>query len=514
MGTPNYPVAYRNAAVAALVSGAGNGVSALVVGDSMTHRINSYMTPTTVVRTGGVAVCTLASHGLGSGKIVDFNNATDATFNVRNAPITRIDANTFSFPAPGPDGAAAAVGGKALILTVQEELKDDGYWFWLNAKIGGGLRLVRNSGVSSNTAADMLARFAADVTAYSSDWIFLQLPVYNDVVNAGYSLSQLTDPTTGLYTQILAAARATGRNVLLIGPPAFNTGNTAALYQIWLGLHKWMRQQARTLSKVYFADVMRYQVNATAGTPGNAISGMLAGDGIHESSRGAERKAQAIVDAIGSLIPRMNLLTSSSGDNYGTNAANTNVLDFAPWASSGGTVNAGSNSGTNSGTVGTGWQVDCNGGGAASTAVWSMPARADGIGFDMQCVFTPAANNALALASLASNIPVARAPAGTKLRVTMEIGLTNVSGSGLRTINALLSFQGGSNPTSGYVVAGAASAQTSWLQADQTLTIVSNDITVPTDAGITGFTIQLYFVAGGSGTAVTIKIGRVSIEKV
>lgn len=588
-----------------LIGGGAGSTSVLAVGDSMTHRINSYATPASMVRTNGVAVCTLNGHGLGSGQLVDSNNAVDSTFNVRNAVLTRIDANTFSFPAPGPDGTAVAVAGKVLIVTIQQELSDDAYWVWLNAKLGGSLRLVRNSGVSSNTAADLLARFDADVTAYSSDRIFLQLPVYNDVVNAGYTLAQLTDPVNGLYTQILAKARATGRKVDLIGPPAFNTGNTPALYQIWLGVQKWMRQQARTLPHVTFADVMRYQVNATAATPGNAIAGMLSADGIHESSRGAERKAQAIFDAIGHMIPRVNSLVSSSGDNYGVSTANTNILDVGPWTNSGGTVNAGSNGGSNTGTIGSGLQTECNGGGAASSAVWSMPASPDGIGFIARCVFTPAANNAYALLRLASNIPIARAPGGTRLREAFEVTFYNLNGSNVRTLNVIVNFQGGSNPTQAYALAGRASTQTNWLQgaygtlvsdtltaslspalvaanttAEQTftvaglmpgdvvtvnkptaqaglgivgarvsaadtlaitfanntaagitptaaenysvsytrratkLTIVSNEITVPTDAGITGFDLLFYLVAGGAGTPVVWETAKMSLEKV
>ncbi len=491
---------------------ASMGESAVLFGDSWTQRCTGYLTPTSVTRSGSIVTCVLASHGLGSGKIIDFNNATDSTYNVRNVAITRVDANTFTFVAAGPNGAATAIATRSLIVTLQEQVNDDGYWLWLfkTTRFGACFRMVKNAGIASNNSTDMLARVATDVLVYQSDWVLFRPTLYNDIVNAGYTLAQII----ALNAQILAALLAAGRKVLLIGPPAFNTGNTTARHQIWLGAIKWMREQARTTPGVYFADAYAKQVNATAGTPGNAIAGMLAADGIHESPRGADQTAQAMYDAIGTIVSKYQPFVSSSGDNYGADPSNTNILDYGFWTNSGGTINAATGGGAASGTLGGNFQADAVLTGGGATAVWSMPARSDGIGFNAQNVFTPGAANDFVRIRLLSNIAAARWTAGGKLRLAQEVGITNLSGSNVRSINNVLSFQGGSNPTAVSVIQGQATAAASWPQSDFTLQFVSNDIVVPTDAGLTGADIQVLYVAGASGTAATCFNGRMNCEKV
>lgn len=492
------------------------GASVVLFGDSMVHRCTGYFTPTSIVRVNGIATVTLAGHGLGSGKIVDHNNATDGSFNVRGVAITRTSANTFTFPCAGADATAVAIAGRQLIFTLQEQINDDGFWFWLmdKARFGAAFRMVKNAGVSSNTSADMLARVVADVLSYQSDWVFFRPTIYNDVVNAGYTLAQIIQ----FNELILAILRAAGRKVLLIGPPAFNTGNTTARHQIWLGAIKWMRKKARENPGVYFADAYAKQVDALAATPGNCISGMLAneaGSFVHESPRGADMTAAAIWEAIGALIPKYQPLVSSSGDNYGADSSNTNILDFGFWTNTGTNINAASGGGAASGTLDSHFQADAVLA-ATGTAVWTMPARSDGIGYDAQVVLTPKAASDYAAVRLANGglIPVARWTPGQKVLVAFESSIAGLSGSGIRTENCVLNFSGGSNPTAISVIAGQASAYANWRQTDFTLQFLSNEIVTPTDAGITAADLQHLFVAGAAGSsAATCKVGAMSINK-
>jgi hypothetical protein len=490
-----------------LVSGAGIfGTSVIALGDSMQHRINHINTISSLSRSGGVATASITGHSFGSGMPADINNAQDNTFNLKGVTVTRVDANTITYPCPGADGSTSAIAGRSMLTTVLHSFSDDGYWTWLNLKLNGALTLARNAGISSNQATDVLARLTSDVLAYSSDWVFWQPTLYNDTVNAGYTTAQLIGTSadsysSGYYSQTLAALIASGRRILLVGPPAMSSGLTTARVQTYLAVMKWMERMAQTYPKVWYADVWRYSVNAVAGTPGTALSGLLASDNIHESARGAERKAQAIYDAIGGLIPRISRLTSGNADNYGVDSSNDNILDYGPWTNSGGTVNAATGGGSASGTIPGGWQGDA----VATTGgsvVWSAPARSDGVGYNIQAVVTPAANNDYARARLVTAVSSSRFTAGQKVRLVLDMAVSGVAGSTYRGANILVIFNGGASTTA-YAMSSNASAATSAIQSDFSGSVISPDITIPSDS-ITSIDVRVQWLFGGSASAASI----------
>ena len=480
-------------------------------GDSMTHRINGIPTITALSRSGGVATATATSHGLGSGQITDINNCQDSTYNVRDVAITYLTANTFSFPCAGADGSTAAVATKSMLATTRSAFADNAYWVHLNSKLGGALHLVRNAGVSSNTSVDMLARYEADVLAYSSAWVFFQIPLYNDAVNAGLTAAQTIYNCQVMLNAFLGA----GRKVLLIGPPGITTGNTAAIVEVYLTVNKWCKEQAQTRGNVYFADTFYYSCNPIAATKGSPRTSYLASDGIHESPLGAQAaKAQACYDAIGSLIPRIQTLTTSNADNYGTSATNTNIWDFAPWTNTGGTINAVSGSGNTTGStaIPAGLQVDSTLSGAGGTAVYSTVTGTDGVGYALRCVFTPSAANDYIRCRAVTAVSSSRFTAGQKLRPKFRLKLTNVSGSGLKGINATVVFAG-TVASTGYAISSYGASNADCGFADGTHTIVGPDITIPSD-GITSVDFRVQALAGAAGAAVTVELERMSLEEV
>lgn len=489
----------------------------ILFGDSMQHRNIGTVNITALTRTGGVATATSAGHGLGSGQVTDINNAADATYNLRGVTITRVDANTFTYPCPGADGSTTAIAGKVMLGNNPAIFADGGCWPWLQGKLGGAGTFVRCAGVSSNTSADMLARVDADVLAYKSEWVLFQPGLYNDFnTQPGYD-TYTAAACVAVCQQILNKLLADGRKVVLISPPALGTvgGATtkAVVLQKYLAVMRWMKAQADSARGAFYADAWRYSVDATNAAPGTALAGMLASDNIHEAPRAAERKAQAIFEAIGSLIPRRNVLTTGNGDNYAASSSNANLWDIGPWTATGGTVNAATGGGSASGVLPAGIQGDAvltTGG----TVVWSCPARADGLGFDVQAVVSAAANNDYVRIRAITLVPSSRFSAGHRLRPMFSLSLAGMNGTNapaLRAVNGLIVFAGGA-ANSFFAITGGADTAARFPQADQTLTIVGPDIIVPSD-GITSFDlrVQLLF-AGVSASALTARIGLLTVQ--
>ena len=478
-------------------------------GDSMTHRINGLATITALSRTNNVATATSTGHVFGTGQVTDINNCQDATYNLRDVAVTWLSANTFSYPCPGPDGSTAAIASKAMLATVRHSFSDYGYWFWLNSKLGGALTLVKNAGVSSNSSADMLARVSADVLAYQSAWVFFQLPLYNDTVNAGLTSAQIISNCT----QILAALLSAGRKVLIIGCPGITTGNTAAVIESYNAAHKWAQDQAASLPGVYFADVFYYSANPIAATKGQPRTGYLSADGIHESPLGCNAaKTQAIYDSIGALVPRIQKLTTSNADNYGTSSTNDNIWDFAPWTNTGGTINAVTGAGNTTGStaIPAGLQADSTLSGAGGTAVWSTVTGTDGAGYAVQCVFTPSAANDYIRIRAVTPVSSSRFTAGKKVRPTVRVKLTGVSGSGLKGINSTINFAGTvANAGNALSANGVSNADCGFV--DGTYTFIGPDIIIPSD-GITSVDFRVQILAGAAGTALTAQIERMGLR--
>ena len=63
----------------------------------------------TVPSTSGIVTVTLTNHGYATNNLVSITGGTDNAFNVTNAAITRIDANTFSYPSNGATATSPSV---------------------------------------------------------------------------------------------------------------------------------------------------------------------------------------------------------------------------------------------------------------------------------------------------------------------------------------------------------------------------------------------------------------------
>ncbi len=482
-----------------LSAGTAGVLQTICIGDSMTAQINgNNATITAAVRSGGVVTCTSTAHILGNQTVSDIVNMVPADFNANGVTITRIDANTFSYPSAGADGSASALGGlKPMIAINRNSQADIGYLVWLNGKSGGAINLIRNAGANGQTAADMRERFTRDVLAYQPQQILL-LTGYNDFVNAGRTAQAVYDDVVAM------CGAASGRMVTVISAIPWTTGGTNAQRAQAVIYNRMIRNFCNSTTNVRFADAARYVVDATSATRFSPLAGMLGSDGIHPAPRCAERMAQAIYDTNKDRWPTPSRLVSSNADNYGFDAGNKNLVDAAPWVATGGAL-AGTSPAT--GTVASGWVVTNNGTG---TTVASVPARADGIGFDQQVVFTSSASSDAAVVGIAgTGWASGRFVAGQKLLCMFELGLSGLAGANIRSIETRFGFNTTPAVSSHVTTATQPNAST-YMNIDQVLTMVSQEITVP--AGATTITFQVTATAAGAGTALTMKVGRLSVE--
>ena len=147
---------------------------------------------------------------------------------------------------------------------------------------------------------------------------------------------------------------------------------------------------------------------------------------------------------------------------------------------------------------------------AGGTVVASAPARADGCGYDVQAVFTPASANDSVTISSPGYIS-GRISGGDKIRMMCEIGLAGVVAANLKTLTSFLTFDNGSTTKVVTVLFPQSTDPTTYIGKDVVMTLISHEIVVP--AGYTNVAFAFTATASASGSALTIKIGRLSIEK-
>ena len=498
-----------------LVSGAGNtGVVNLVaVGDSMSAAIGGNQTVSTIARTNNIAtLVSTGNHGAGTGEVCRVYNCSDTSFNTNGTAITYVSATTFTYPSPGPDVATATLNlSSTKTMQVQRNSiqNDTSYLFWLNAKSKGAFRLLANAGCNGQNSADMAARYAADVVAQTSVGLIVIWTGYNDFNNsvAAFAADQV-------YANVLAMiAQSPGKLIVVVSAVPWITNGSAGVANTnrseALKYNRKMRAYCNANGNLRFADAAKYLIDPTNATRFAPLTGMLGADGIHPSPKGQERVAQAIWDAIQYQIPQPSRLVSSSADNYATDSTNPNINAAQPWTASGGTANG---SPATTGTVAATLQVNNTSAGGGAT-VASVPARADAIGFDQQIVFTPAlATDTVFIGTL--GYTCTPLTPGDRIVMLAELVMTGIAGSNLKSVDVSLVFNSSPTVTANLAKAQAANSAgyPSTTIEGAALTLVSPEFTVP--AGVTGCTWVVAFSVSAAGTALTAKLGRISVEKI
>lgn len=161
---------------------------------------------------------------------------------------------------------------------------------------GNSLKVVRNAGVSGNTAQNMLDRYASDVTPFQSDWVFFNVGV-NDFFGLGYSASTVFAQVQQLLDNMLLE----GRKVLMVNcPPQVTTrSNYSAARATQCALYnKLIAEHVKTLSGVVLVDIYSPLVNWSDTTNAGALPQFFSGDGIHLSVIGTIQCGNAIKSAL------------------------------------------------------------------------------------------------------------------------------------------------------------------------------------------------------------------------
>jgi lysophospholipase L1-like esterase len=206
---------------------------------------------------------------------------------------------------------------------------------------GTSFNVVRNAGISGNTAEMMLARYDTDVKPFKSEWVFFNCGV-NDFYGFGYSANKVF----GEVVQILDKLIADGRRVMMTNcAPQISTrsGFTAAKSTQCAIYNRLIADYVKTISGVVLVDIYSELLDWNDTTNAGALPQFFGSDGIHLSVLGTIKCAKAINQR---LLPfaSYGLIQSVSPLDLGIGGAESILAGTA-----------GSNNTGSSGSVATGW---------------------------------------------------------------------------------------------------------------------------------------------------------------
>lgn len=233
---------------------------------------------------------------------------------------------------------------------------------WAQSIMSGRFRIL-NLGISGNTTAQMLARYATDVTPTRARWLHL-LAGGNDV-SALTSAAEVAQTISNL-SQLVALAQSEGRTVVLGTIYPFGVHATAIRRAAIAQINQWVRQQApRCIVVDYYA--------AMVDAAGVIRSGALIADAIHPSTFGASLMGRALSLVLAGQLPLRDEVLSSSQLDADNGLSNGQMVGNHASGTSSFTASAGM---TGTGPRGWTWR---RGTGAAMAATVSKQARTGGI---------------------------------------------------------------------------------------------------------------------------------------
>ena len=490
----------------ALVSGAGNGrgLRTVILGDSLGAYNNVGVSISSITLSGGViTVVTSSAHQMRDGQYCNVSGTTNATFHGRMLPVTWISSTSFSYPAPA-GAAGTATGGGVLC---QNQLNSVGDWVQTNARLGGRMRFAGNLGVGGQRADEILARIS-EALALSPDILWLNAGT-NDVIQDRAYASTVAD-----IEAMVQQAAAKAVLVVIKTQPPFASGGahySAARNANLLSINRFIRNLATRYRGVYVLDTYAALIQPTDASGYGATAYYQSADSVHYNARGAARIGVLGAALLAQAIPAVDNHVTSITDNYGSNSANRDLHDRAPWTNTGGTVNAPA-----TGTGPTGWIIDAAGTWTVAPAV-SMSARADGLGYDIVVTGQPGAAGCTFTVRTDSTAQNARLPSfvGARYRWVAEIGVTNAVAAGLRMIEAYAAAAIGS-PSGVIASAFAGLGQAGLLSFDSdaatTLLVETPEFVIPAGSVTnSSFTVRAMMDAA-SASAVTVKVGSVRMQ--
>lgn len=467
----------------------------VLMGDSITTQNYQTLTVTALSRSAGVVTATATGHSLVDGQNIRINGATTEDFNGVYS-ITRTSADAFTYVSAGSDGSATLTSNFQCLKLSQQS--SSGYWWMLNSKFGGGLYMAGITAAGGATSTDVLDQVTEAKTYLPTHAIILT--GVNDVI-VGTATATITANLEATYRAMLSAgATVVAVSILPLGS-AHASDSLAKSVKI-LEINRWIRAFcAQTVGMVY-VDAYSSVVDPVSATAGDWKTNYTT-DGVHPQPIGAMAIATAIHAQLSNIFRAPSPLVCSNADNYGTDAGSKVIWDQSPWvATTGGTASGGT-----TGDIAAGWTVG-ESGNVANAAVCTVDARSDGFGYDQTIVGTPAASGDLYYAE--GSVTTTRAAAGDYVSFAVEVTISGAAGANLMGMYAMFKQVVGGVSGFAYSQSNAANEARSGL-VDGTYTLVTPPTLLQT--GFTALTWQVRATCDAAGTALTMKIGKVSVIK-
>ena len=474
------------------------GLSVVLFGDSLTAYNNLPVSIGGIVGDGTTSLVTCGSSPVTDGSTVLITATGSTFFDKQFFTATGVDVNTFSIP-NAFNGALGAIGA----ATLHDWECERGYWTMAAMIMGHKLRRVFNAGIGGDTLFAARSRVFRDVISKKPSHVVLMMGI-NDIAS-GFTASQILGFYDDFYNQVLNAGIVpVGLTIL---PLASTHANFATSTPIILQTNQLHREYGRSRG-IQVIDTFGEAVD-TAQSDGRAIAAYFASDGIHPNTVCARVLGIKIANSLLSL-PSPQLYSTNQADSFGVNANNRNLADQSPWATVGGTVTA-----PMTGVMPTGFTFARSSGagaGAGSVVARTLVSDGDTVGNNAVLTLTPAADGDAYTLTLTPDI-TPRTIAGRSYQVSAQMRLVGTAGSTLKRIR----FQNLLLPPSGVRAAITAG--------------LSNDVTVINSANYddrtyhirfprfkmpswctNGFAPVLTLIFGGVGGALTVNVGRVTVE--
>jgi lysophospholipase L1-like esterase len=476
----------------------------VLLGDSLAAYNTAGVGITSITLLDGViTVGTASAHQLRNGQRCNVSGTSNPTFHVRNTPITYISSTSLSYVAPA-GAAGVATGGSLLCLP---QLSSCGDFVHTNARLGSRMRYVANLGIGGDRS-DLIRARLDEAFELAPDVLWFNAGTNDVIQDRDYALT--------IANIEYCVAEAVHRNILVVIKtlPPFASGGayyTAARNANLLNLNTWIRNLGTRFRNVYVLDLYRALIQPTDASGFGATAYFQAADSVHFNPRGAARAGALGAALLADVLPAVDNRATSITDNYGSNAANKDLHDRAPWTATGGTVSAPA-----TGVAPTGWICEASAGWTTPPA-FTCPARADGLGFNISATGTPgAAGNTLTIRS-DSTAQNARLPSfvGKRYRWVCEVTVTNAVAAGLRMLEVTAAMSiGGVSGQIATALSGLSQAGLLALDSDTatTLTLASGEFEIPAGAVTNSSCTVRATMDAASASAITIAVGSVRMQ--
>ncbi|QGZ42708.1 lysophospholipase L1-like esterase [Pseudoduganella flava] len=405
------------------------GNTAVIIGDSNSYQNFAQAYIASASRSNGIVTVTFtspASIPFGIGMPVQVVGLPEDMRG--NQVVTSATSTTITYDNAGPDVASAPLYGTPSVANMACYM-DNGWFVWANVLSNQRFDLMGISAAVGRTTSEMLDR-VDEVANINASYAFV-MGGTNDATG-GATPESIQAKLQAIYERLLASGKKIVYAMTILPLGAGNGAWSAPKTATILKVNDWIKQYCRNTPGMQCIDAFAEIVDPTAANKGQAAAGLISSvDGLHLTQRGAHKLGKRIT-ADTATLPSNDFRTTSNADNYGTNAANRNVQDSAPW-SVGGDASRG-DAGSVIGTGFTGFKIN-----SPTNCLFSAPARADGFGVDNKADITAAAAGDGARFQ-GSSLAAQRITDGATVQLDVSVSVTGNGSGKFKSLNHLLSM--------------------------------------------------------------------------